>query len=171
MDTKAKKFVAGIKAGKSATQAYIDAGYSVTSRQQASRKATELKKSNRGVRGALERYNKALEQSISRSAAMDRDYLLNNLRPIAEYATSDYVQMDEDGNLKYRMEAINDPIKSKAIKQVRCTQYGVEIVFHDKNSAIAQIAKMIGADQPKQEEAETVRFVFEDGMEELMENA
>lgn len=168
MDIREKKFVAGIKAGLSATQAYLDAGYPASSRNQASKKANELKRTNRGVREALRRYEKSLETAVSKSAEMDRDYLLNELRPIAEYSTSDYIRMNEDGMLSYRAEAINDPIKSKAIKQMRMTQYGIEIVFHDKNRAIEQIARMIGADQPKQEEADnTVTYVYGDDLEEL----
>lgn len=154
LSPKQERFIEEMKKnGGNASQAALAAGYK-------QRQSGDDNMSNPVIQAALKDYG--VSENLS------RDYLINELRPIAEYATSDFVRMDAEGNLSYRAEAINDPIKSKAIKQLRMTQYGVEIVFHDKNRAIEQIARMIGADQPKQEDSgNTVTYVYGENLEEL----
>lgn len=158
---KQKAFVENMKAnGGNALKAARDAGYSHP------RSSAEDNVKNPYVQAALQKEG----ETIAKRKKIQADDLIDELMPIITYSTSDFIRMGDEGELTLVKDAINDPIRSKAIKQMRQTQYGVEIVFHDKIRANEIVARMIGADQPKQEEAQTVRVVFDDGLEELMEN-
>lgn len=165
LTAKQERFVAGIIEGKSQGQAYLDAGYKAGSMASASQLGMRLLKKVH-IQEALNGY----KAEIKEKAVLDAAGLLEELRPIITCATSDYIRMDEEGNMSLIREAINDPVKSRAIRQIRPTQYGVEIVFHDKLRAIEQYARMTGADQPQQDDRETVRVVYDDDIEELMEH-
>lgn len=162
MTKKEEKFVAGLNAGKSITQAYLDAGYSAADRKQACIMGGQLKKKP-CIQAALRRSSEKLKKRSEITA----DSLVDEMRPIITYSTSDFIRMGDEG-LYLIPDAINDPVRSKAIKQIRQTQYGVEIVFHDKLKAIEIVGRMTGVDQPKEEEQDVVRYEFGE-VEELME--
>ena len=162
MTKKEERFVAGLNEGKSITQAYLDAGYSAASRKIACNEGRILKKKP-CIQRALQAHGAAL---INRSE-ITADSLIDEMRPIIAYSTADFIRLGDEG-LYLIPDAINDPVKSKAIKQIRQTQYGVEIVFHDKLKAIEIVGRMTGVDQPKQIEQDVVRYEFGE-VEELME--
>ena len=145
MTAKEKKFVAARIAGKSITQSYLDAGFTASSRKMAYNKGKALME--KGSIAAALRDHVETMQNRSEIAA---ESLIDEMRPIIYCSTSDYIRII-DGELSFVQEAINDPIMSKAIKQIRQTQYGVEIVFHDKLRAIETTARMLGVDQPKED--------------------
>ena len=113
MTKKEERFVAGLNEGKSITQAYLDAGYSAASRKIACNEGRNLKKKP-CIQAALKEHSKKL----TKRSEITADSLIDEMRPIISYATADFIRMDEDG-LQLIAEAINDPIKSKAIKQIR----------------------------------------------------
>ena len=162
MTKKEERFVAGLNEGKSVTQAYLDAGFSAADRKQACVMGGQLKKKP-CIQAALQQHS----EELTRRCEITADSLINEMRPIISYATSDFIRMGDEG-IYLIAEAINDPIKSKAIKQIRQTQYGVEIVFHDKLKAIEIVGRMTGVDQPKQVEQDVVRYEYGE-VEELME--
>ena len=164
MTAKEKKFVASRIAGKSITQSYLDAGFTASSRKVAYNKGKALMEKG-SIAAALREH----EASLQKRSELAADALIDEMRPIVYCSTSDYIRLGDEG-LYLVKDAINDPIMSKAIKQIRQTQYGIEIVFHDKLRAIETVARMIGADQPKEDnDSQGVNVTFETEIQEWSE--
>lgn len=149
------RFIVNLKAGMSNGDAYIAAGYKVKNKSVASAQANRLLKRQK-IQDAMQKY----QDDLREKSCIKGQELIDNIWPIVSYRTSDYFRL-EGGEIVLIEDAINDPIMSKAIKQIRITQYGPEIVFHDKLKAVELVARMTGLDQPKQAtEDQSIRVVI-----------
>lgn len=113
-----------------ATQAIIDAGYKAASRHAAAQKGSILLKDPR--------VQELVSQRLT-EAAMSADEVLMRYAEQARATIADFVDVDADGNIRLKPEAIAE--RGHLIKSIRMTSAGPVVELHDAQAALTHIGK------------------------------
>lgn len=141
------RFVAAIIAGKNNFEAAIAAGYSDRS---ASQRATEMMR-----RARVKQLIEAERARLRKKREISADRIMEELASIGYASMKDYVRLDGNGDPHIDLSNLDEP-NWAAISQLETETYiegrgddatpvkRVRFKLHDKQSALVNLAKMIG---------------------------